>query len=71
MVIFVLHVKNTNKLLLPTLFKIGYFFQALSTPDIPEAVPHVPGTLRGRKWIPPPKPGKKKLPRFAFLQIVH
>lgn len=30
--------------------------QALSTPDIPEAVPHIPGTLRGRKWIPPPKP---------------
>ena len=30
--------------------------QALSTPDIPEAVPHIPGTVRGRKWMPPPKP---------------
>ena len=30
--------------------------QALNTPDIPDAVPHVPGTVRGRKWLPPPKP---------------
>ena len=30
--------------------------QALNTPDIPEAVPYVPGTIRGKKWIPPPKP---------------
>ena len=29
--------------------------QALNTPDIPDAVPHVPGTVRGKKWIPPPK----------------
>jgi len=30
--------------------------QALNTPDIPDAVPFVPGTVRGKKWIPPPKP---------------
>jgi len=30
--------------------------QALSTPDIPETVPYVPGTVRGKKWVPPPKP---------------
>ena len=23
--------------------------QALNTPDIPDAVPHVPGTVRGKK----------------------
>jgi tropomodulin len=31
-------------------------FQALSTPDVPDAVPYVAGTVRGRKWVPPPKP---------------
>lgn len=30
--------------------------QALNTPDIPEAVPFVQGTVRGKKWTPPPKP---------------
>jgi hypothetical protein len=28
----------------------------LNEPDIPDVVPHVPGTLRGRKWNPPSKP---------------
>ncbi|KAG8241658.1 Tropomodulin-1 [Homalodisca vitripennis] len=27
--------------------------QALETPDRPEAKPYVPGTIRGKKWIPP------------------
>jgi hypothetical protein len=31
-------------------------FQALSTPDRPDAVPFVPGTLRGQRWQPPPRP---------------
>jgi len=30
--------------------------QALNTPDIPESVPYVAGTVRGKKWVPPPKP---------------
>jgi hypothetical protein len=30
--------------------------QALNEPDVPDVVPHVPGTLRGRKWNPPSKP---------------
>jgi len=30
--------------------------QALNTPDIPDVVPHVPGTLRGKRWSPPSKP---------------
>jgi len=30
--------------------------QALNTPDIPDHVPFVPGTIRGKKWVPPPKP---------------
>ena len=30
--------------------------QALNTPDIPEVVPHVPGTLRGKRYNPPAKP---------------
>lgn len=29
--------------------------QALNTPDIPDIVPHVPGTIRGRKWQEPPR----------------
>ncbi len=28
----------------------------MNEPDIPDVVPHVPGTLRGRKWNPPSKP---------------
>lgn len=34
--------------------------EALNTPDIQDAVPHVPGTTRGKKWIPPPKPQDPK-----------
>lgn len=30
--------------------------QALNTPDIPDVVPHVSGTLRGKKYNPPAKP---------------
>ena len=30
--------------------------QALNTPDIPDAVPFVAGTVRGKKRVPPPKP---------------
>lgn len=30
--------------------------QAMNTPDVPDAVPYVSGTVRGKKWIPPPKP---------------
>ena len=30
--------------------------QALNEPDVPDVVPHVPGTMRGRKWNPPSKP---------------
>lgn len=30
--------------------------QALATPDIPDRVPFVAGTVRGKKWVPPPKP---------------
>jgi len=30
--------------------------QALNTPDIPDIVPHVPGTMRGKKYNPPAKP---------------
>jgi len=30
--------------------------QALNEPDIPEAVPHVPGTIRGKKWSEPVRP---------------
>ena len=30
--------------------------QALNTPDIPDRVPFVAGTVRGKKWVPPPKP---------------
>lgn len=28
--------------------------QALETPDIPELKPYIAGTVRGKKWIPPP-----------------
>jgi len=30
--------------------------QAVNTPDIPDAVPYVAGTVRGKKWVPPSKP---------------
>jgi len=29
--------------------------QALNTPDIPDVVPYVEGTVRGKKWIEPPR----------------
>jgi len=35
--------------------------QALNTPDIPDRVPFVPGTVRGKKWVPPPKPKDNNL----------
>ncbi|XP_026477306.1 tropomodulin isoform X3 [Ctenocephalides felis] len=34
--------------------------QALETPDIPELKPYVAGTIRGKKWIPPPESAKVK-----------
>ena len=43
--------------------------QALNTPDIPEAVPYVPGTVRGKKWQPPPKPDTSKLDEKIELDI--
>lgn len=33
---------------------------ALETPDRPELKPYVPGTVRGKKWIPPEKPITKQ-----------
>ena len=30
--------------------------QAKKTPDKPELVPYVPGTIRGKKWEPPKQP---------------
>jgi tropomodulin len=30
--------------------------QAVETPDKPEIEPFIPGTVRGKKWIPPPPP---------------
>lgn len=32
--------------------------QAIETPDIAEPKPYVAGTVRGKKWIPPPPPQK-------------
>ena len=29
--------------------------QAMNEPDVPDAVPYVSGTVRGKKWVPPPK----------------
>ena len=29
--------------------------QAKKTPDKAEYVPHVPGVVRGTKWVPPPQ----------------
>ena len=43
--------------------------QALSEPDRPEAVPFVPGTVRGKKWQPPPKPEQPKLEEEIELDI--
>jgi len=33
---------------------------AMETPDRPELKPYVPGTVRGKKWIPPEKPMTKQ-----------
>lgn len=34
--------------------------EALETPDVPELVPYLPGTVRGKKWNPPQKPMTKQ-----------
>lgn len=34
--------------------------EAIETPDIPEIKPYVAGTVRGKKWIPPPQPIKEQ-----------
>ncbi|XP_044581722.1 tropomodulin isoform X2 [Cotesia glomerata] len=34
--------------------------QAMETPDIPELKPYVPGIVRGKKWVPPPKENLKE-----------
>ncbi|XP_063906712.1 tropomodulin isoform X1 [Zophobas morio] len=34
--------------------------QAIETPDKPELKPYVAGTVRGKKWIPPPPPLKEQ-----------
>ncbi|XP_014211459.1 tropomodulin isoform X2 [Copidosoma floridanum] len=34
--------------------------QALETPDIPELKPYVPGTVRGKKWVPPMRENLKE-----------
>ena len=35
--------------------------QAMNTPDRVDPVPYVPGVVRGKKWVPPPKPEPTKL----------
>ena len=43
--------------------------QALSIPDIQDPVPYVSGTVRGKKWVPPPMPKDnigKLISRFFF-----
>ncbi|KAJ8958217.1 hypothetical protein NQ318_017358, partial [Aromia moschata] len=34
--------------------------EAIETPDRPELKPYVPGTVRGKKWIPPPPPQREQ-----------
>ncbi|CAG9823262.1 unnamed protein product [Phaedon cochleariae] len=34
--------------------------EAIETPDIPEVKPYVAGTVRGKKWIPPPPPVREQ-----------
>ncbi|XP_022905909.1 tropomodulin isoform X2 [Onthophagus taurus] len=34
--------------------------QAIEAPDEPELKPYVPGTVRGKKWVPPPPPKKEQ-----------
>lgn len=41
--------------------------QALNTPDIPDLVPHVPGTVRGKRWVPPPKQQQQSAAGLAGL----
>eukprot|EP00094_Tigriopus_californicus_P010679 TCALIF_10298-PA protein Name:"Similar to TMOD1 Tropomodulin-1 (Homo sapiens)" AED:0.15 eAED:0.15 QI:0/0/0/0.66/0.5/0.66/3/0/357 len=43
--------------------------QALNTPDIPDVVPFVPGTVRGKKWQAPPKPESTKLEEKIELDL--
>lgn len=43
--------------------------QALNTPDIPDVVPYVPGTVRGKKWQAPPKPESTKLEEKIELDL--
>ena len=49
--------------------------QALNTPDIPDHVPFVPGTIRGKKWVPPPKPkdnsGNTSCKRTYIRSLYH
>jgi hypothetical protein len=42
--------------------------QAKKTPDKVEYVPHVPGVIRGTKWVPPPQVTKDTL---MFLILFH
>ena len=42
--------------------------QALSIPDIQDPVPYVSGTVRGKKWVPPPMP-KDNIGKF-FKKLV-
>jgi hypothetical protein len=42
--------------------------QAKKTPDKVEYVPHVPGVIRGTKWVPPPQVTKDIL---VFLNVFH
>ena len=47
--------------------------QALSIPDIQDPVPYVSGTVRGKKWVPPPMPKDnigKLISRFFFKKLV-
>jgi tropomodulin len=43
--------------------------QALNTPDVPENVPFVVGTVRGKKWQAPPKPEPQKMEEEIELDI--
>jgi len=43
--------------------------QALSTPDQPDAVPYVAGTVRGTKWRAPPKATPSKDEARVLLEL--
>jgi tropomodulin len=43
--------------------------QAMNTPDLPEAVPFVQGTVRGKKWQAPPRQEQPKLEEEIELDI--